>query len=183
MKNIFLAVLMMIGFHAYAQSGYDVIKDNDAVIFKGLCTFDDLNKEPSFSWLQKGMNAYKPDSAKIVYLKKNLPKYKMVVFMGTWCDDSHFLIPKLEKVLTLSGYPMSQYTMYGMDREKKAKNMEHRIYNITNVPTMIVYKGNQELGRITETVKKNIETDLINIIKDDVAKDEAAAEQAAQQNH
>src|ERR1700744_1342541 len=101
MKNTFLAVLIMISLHTYAQSNYEVIKDKDAVIFKGACTFEDLNKEPSFTWLQKGMNAYKPDSTKIAYLKKNLPKYRMVVFMGTWCDDSHFLIPKLEKVLTL----------------------------------------------------------------------------------
>jgi len=183
MKQFFLAIIMLMSIHTYAQSDYDVIKDKDnTVIFKGSCTFEDLNKESSFTWLKKGMDAYKPDSVKIAYLKKNLPKYQMIVFLGTWCDDSHFLIPRLEKVLKLSAYPMSQYMMYGMDRNKKAKNVEDKIYSIVNVPTIIVYKGNMELGRIVETAKKNIETDLVNIIKDDVAKDEQAASQAAPSN-
>lgn len=165
--------------HATAQSDYDVSKDkeNSAVVFKGKISFDDLNKEPTFGWLKRGEQAYKPSKEAIAYLKKYLGRYDLVVFMGTWCDDSHETIPKLEKVLEQSAYPMTQYAMFGVDRDKTAKYVEHKLYRIEFVPIIIVMKGHMELGRITETVKKSVEDDLEAIIRPDVDREEAAAAQ------
>lgn len=178
MKKILLAAAMLLSLHVMAQtakSDYDVSKDseNGAVVFKGQLSFDDLNKESSFGWLKRGSDAYKPDTNAVKYLKKNLGNYEIVVFMGTWCDDSQVMIPKFYKLLQLVGYPMGKLTMYGVDRAKTAKYLEHKLYKIDKVPTIIVYKNHSELGRITELVKKSVETDLINIIKDDVEKREA----------
>jgi len=180
MKQLFLAAAMLLTINVMAQTGksdYDVSKDaeNGAVVFKGQCNFTDLGKEGSFGWLKRGSDAYKPDTNAVKYLKKNLGNYEIVVFMGTWCEDSQNIIPKFYKLLLLTGYPMNKLTMYGVDRAKTAKYIEHKLYKIDKVPTIIVYKNHSELGRVVETVKKSIETDLINIIKDDVEK------QAAQQ--
>jgi hypothetical protein len=162
------ALLIIISMTALAQkSGYKVSKDTitGGLIFDGRITFNDLNNEKSFDWLKSGEEDYTPDPAQIAYLKHRLPDYNMVVFMGTWCDDSHYLIPKLEKVLQLASYPMQQYTMYGVDRDKKTQTLAHETYNITLVPTIILLSGDQEVGRITESVNTSIEADLLNLIR------------------
>ncbi len=180
MNKFFLTIaIIMMGYSVNAQSNYDILKDKESnqKIYKGVFTFQDLHAESSFGWLNRGTTSYKPDTNDIKYLKKNLPAYKLVVFIGTWCDDTHKLLPRFEKVLKLTSYPMEQYTMFGVDRDKKAKFVENRLYSIENVPTIIVFKDHQELGRIVESVKKSIEGDLVQIIKPDVDQKEAAKNQ------
>ena len=89
----------------------------------------------------------------------------MVVFLGTWCDDSHELIPKLEKVLQLIQYPQSSLTMFGVDRAKTTTTHDEKQYKITLVPTIIVFDKDREIGRITESVQKSIEADLEAMLK------------------
>jgi thiol-disulfide isomerase/thioredoxin len=175
-KTLLLCASLLISGHAFAQFGYDVStdKENGGQIFKGDFTFEDLKKEPSFTWLTTGTANYKPDSASVSFLKKHLGKFDLVIVMGTWCDDSHNLVPKLYKVMQSADYPMNKYKLYGVDRAKEAKGIEHKLYQIVNVPTIIVFKDKIEVGRIVETVKKSVEADLAKIIQkklDEEAKD------------
>lgn len=167
MRKLLLAAALLTSLHSFAQSDFDKSKDKEsgAVVYKGQISFNDLESESSFSWLKRGAAAYKPDTTAIAYLKKNLPKYEMVVLMGTWCEDSQNLVPKLLKVLQASGYPMSSYTMYGVDRAKEAKYVEHKLYSLDKVPTIILMKDHVEIGRIVESVKKSIEIDLVQMIQ------------------
>ena len=80
------------------------------------------------------------------------------------------MLPILYKILQLTAYPMSQYVMYGVDRAKTSKYVEHKLYKIENVPTVILLHGNKEVGRITESVKKSVEADLAYMIDDDITK-------------
>jgi hypothetical protein len=171
MKVLFFSILMTMAMHVVAQSDYDrgTDKENNEVVFKGQITFDDLLKEPSFDWLHKGMEGYNPDKDAIAYLQKELPNYEVVVFLGTWCEDSHLQIPKLYKILMASQYPMRRYSMYGVDRAKTTKYVENKLYKIELVPTIILFKKNAEVGRIVESPKKNIEDDLVDMIKKDKA--------------
>lgn len=169
MKTIFFSILMLASTTVFSQSDYERSTDteNGSVVFKGQITYDDLLKEPGFSWLKKGADNYAPDKESIAYLQKELPGYEIIVFLGTWCEDSQNLIPKLYKTLQAAGYPMRRYSMYGVDRAKTAKYVEHKLYKIERVPTIILFKKNNEVGRIVESTKKNIEEDLAEIIKTD----------------
>jgi hypothetical protein len=60
---------------------------------------------------------------------------------------------------------MEQMQIFALDRDKKGRNEEEKQYKITNVPTVIVLQDGNEKGRITETVKQNVESDLLEIIK------------------
>jgi len=184
MKKILLGLMMIAAVSTYAQdnSKYDVLKDKKSgdVVIKGECSFDDLLRQPTFNWLQKGSINYKPDTAKLSYLKRHIKDYEIVVFMGTWCDDTKAILPKLYKILQLTGYPMNNYTMYGVDRAKTTKFVEHKLYKIENVPTIMLFRNNQEIGRITESLKKSVESDLAQLIDDDVTKQERQKIQAGQ---
>jgi thiol-disulfide isomerase/thioredoxin len=170
MKNILLVFIMIIGITATAQT-FRVVKDpeTDGKMYNGLFTFDDLDRETSFSWLKKGKDDYKPaDDKSLGVLQFYLRQYKIVIFLGTWCGDSRELVPKLEKVLEDVKYPMSKVSIYGVDRQKKTIGGEQKKYDITNVPTIILFKGDEEAGRIIESVKTTIEGDLAAIIEKDM---------------
>lgn len=170
MKKLLFTVAVLMSLTASAQSDFDESKDpkTGQRVYNGQFTFENLLEEKSFTWMKKGFSSYKPDTNAIKYLKAHLKDYRMIIMIGTWCDDSHDMIPKLYKVLTLTGYPMDNYSMYGTDRDKQERSLQNRFYNIKDVPTIILYRGNYEKGRIIETVKTSIEGDLMKIIADDI---------------
>jgi len=168
MKRLILVFMLIISVNAMAQNNnYTILKDKDVgMIFNGLITFDDLNKEQSFTWLKSGRDIYSPNVQAVKYLTSRLKDFSMVVFLGTWCSDSHDLIPRLQKVLQMTNYPLSQLTMYGVDMKKKTTNGEEKKYAIEYVPTIILFnKEGKEIGRITESVQKSIEADMKKMVK------------------
>jgi thiol-disulfide isomerase/thioredoxin len=172
MKKLFLAAAMLLSASAFAQSSdYEISKDdeNGAVVFKGQLSFEDLKKEPTFEWMAKGAAAYRPSENDISYLQDYLPKYELVVLLGTWCEDSQRLIPELYKILQAAKYPMASLKMYGVNRAKETKNIEHKLYRIERVPTIILFKDHTEVGRIVENVKQTMEGDLVALISNDMS--------------
>jgi thiol-disulfide isomerase/thioredoxin len=170
MRNTVLFILTCLFFQmnsfAQSHSDFETIKsDQEAeVIYKGSCTFEDIGKVSAFD-LEKNAAAYTPAAAKIDALKNSLGNYHLVIVMGTWCEDSHYMIPKLYRVLKEVQYPIAAIDLFAVDREKKGRNGEEQKYGITNVPTVILLKDGVEKGRITETVQKSIEEDMLNIIE------------------
>jgi len=161
-----LAAALTISLSAAAQSDYDVSKDKEgATVWKGECTFADMEGETAFSWLKKGADAYTPDKDALLYLRRNLQGYDLVVLMGTWCSDTQDLLPKLQKTLQMTAYPLTQLKMYGVDREKQAKYVEHQLYNLDRVPTIILVKNHTEVGRIVESAPGSIEKALAAMIR------------------
>lgn len=167
MRTLLLVAALFITISGMAQD-YTKTPGNTAgeFIYKGKITFTDLEKEPAFKWYATGIDEYKPNAEDITFLKNELKKYNMVVLMGTWCEDSHNMIPKLYRVLRDTDYPLNRFTMHGLDRNKVGKNNEEIKYKVSSVPTIILYSGDEEMGRITELVQKSVEADLAAIIKD-----------------
>jgi hypothetical protein len=73
------------------------------------------------------------------------------------------MIPGLYVVLQQCDFPMNKAYMFGVNRDKESLNADSKLYHIKNAPTVIVFKGNIEIGRIVETVHKTIEVDLLDI--------------------
>lgn len=168
-KLFSLLAMILLSMGASAQRKYTVSKDpeNGAQVFKGIISFEDLAGEESFGWFGKGEAAYKPDAAALKYLAEKLPQFRIVAVMGTWCEDSQHLVPKLARTLKEALFPMENLSLYGVDRSKQLPEADP--FKIQLVPTIIVLKGEQEIGRITETVKESIEKDLARIIRESKA--------------
>jgi thiol-disulfide isomerase/thioredoxin len=169
MRGIFAALILMFSMQALAQKAFTVINDKQLhqPVYTGMVTFDDLNNEKAFDWLKKGDENYMPDKNAVSFLQANLSNYTIIVFLGTWCGDTHNLLPKFEKVLQQIGYSESKLTMYALDMEKKGADAQKGQYNISRVPTFIILKNGKEIGRVTESVKKSIESDLTAILQSD----------------
>ena len=167
MRHALAFLLLLTTTTALAQQpNYDTSRDakNGSLVMNGIITFDDLMQETSFGWMRVGTEDYSPKRRSIKALKEHLPKYQMIVFLGTWCGDSKDLVPKLYKVLTKAAYPLTQVKIYGVDRTKKTSDGANEKFKITHVPTIILLDGDKEIGRITESVKKNMEHDLAEIV-------------------
>lgn len=164
MKKILTGLMILLAVTAKAQFGFDVSKDEQTgkTMFVGRCTFDDLNDEASFDWITMGSGSYKPDEAVTEQLKKILPSCELIIFMGTWCEDTQNLLPKLYKTMMYSR-SYTNYKMYALNRDKKSKDNEQDAYKVSLVPTIIVMKNGTELGRIVESPRKTIESDLLEI--------------------
>lgn len=149
-----------------ATSNYTTSTDDKTgfTVFKGKLTVADLEKEPSFGWFRKGMAKYDPDPMPVAILRDKLQSYDLVVFLGTWCEDSHEMIPKFFKVLDKAGYRGS-VTMYGVNRAKHTGDGEDQKYDITRVPVVVLLKDGKEAGRITEVVEKSVEDELAGLVR------------------
>ncbi|MEP2935870.1 MAG: hypothetical protein ABJM06_14335 [Gilvibacter sp.] len=120
------------------------------------------------SWFNKNFDGYTPNSDTIALLAKRLSEVKILAFMGTWCGDSKREVPRFYKVLEAASYPMQQFTMIAVRRDrahyKQGPNNEEAGLNIHRVPTFILYKDDKEIGRIIESPKTSIEGDLLQIL-------------------
>jgi hypothetical protein len=154
---------------AQGPGGVEISKDAKSgyLMWRGDFSFNDLNNEKSFDWFRDGVKNYKPNKNALKVLRQKLPDYKLVIAIGTWCSDSHTMIPGLYTVLELCSFSPQNVYMFGVNRDKESLNADSKLYHIKNAPTVIVYKGNQEIGRIIETAHTTIEDDLLEIISKD----------------
>ncbi|MBP9932372.1 MAG: thioredoxin family protein [Chitinophagaceae bacterium] len=170
-------LLMFILTMTTIMQAQDFVRENDKktdkVLLRGKLTFADVMDETVNKWLIKGAAAYHPNEEVIKALKSVMQHYRLVIFMGTWCEDTQVLLPQLYKTLKDAGFDMNAIEMYGVNRKKEALNIEHKFYNIERVPTIIVMHQYREVGRIIESVSGSIEEALLNIMLPDAQKLEA----------
>lgn len=145
------------------------VETNDGKMLLGAQLKDQFVKEPYSEWYTKEFNEYQMDEKAVNELKKNkITAYDLVVFMGTWCEDSHRDFPRLMKILEEVKYPDSRLTIIAVNRKKESPNGEESKYNVSKVPTIIVQKYGKEIGRIIEMPTTGyIERDLVEILKKD----------------
>ena len=114
------------------------------VINRGLIAND------TFGWFNENMKYGYPDATAVNTFKQKKDKFTLLVFGGTWCEDTQNLLPKFYQLIDASGFPENQINLLAVDRKKKTVKNLHFIYKITNVPTFIVLKKGLEIGRVTE---------------------------------
>jgi thiol-disulfide isomerase/thioredoxin len=120
------------------------------LILKGILNKEVLQKEQSFKWFTNNQSSYNPDSSLINSFKKSKDSVSFILFGGTWCDDTQYILPRFFKLLELANIPDSAVTFFGVDRKKNTLDNISTIFNINHVPTIIVFKQGKEIGRVVE---------------------------------
>ena len=149
-----------------AQSQYEVMNERpNEKTFKGIISRKDLVTDTSFKWWKEGLAGYRPDPGAMAALQKYRDSLQFIVFMGTWCEDSHFVIPKFYYLIDISKFPEDHVSLIGVDRSKKTLSHLTEALGIINVPTIIVMKNGKEMGRVVEYGKSGLfDKDLGEII-------------------
>jgi thiol-disulfide isomerase/thioredoxin len=130
---------------------YEVLKDRDgSKMLEGIVTKEQITQDTAFHWYAANVNLVKPDAAAVSAIAAKASKINIVIFGGTWCDDTHQLLPKYLSLLQAANFPDDHLTLIAVDRKKQTLGGFNNVFHITNVPTCIVMKDGKEIGRIVE---------------------------------
>ena len=155
MKHIILvSFAFILGLYAYSQTQYTISNDGTNKILKGILSRDLIEKDSTFTWCRKNRAGYVPNQFTVSTLKKNKSQVQLIVFGGTWCDDSKNILPKLFSILDAASFPSNQLTIVGVDRDKKSISNLSEELHIENIPTLIVFKDGKEAGRVIDYGKE-----------------------------
>jgi len=137
---------------------------------------DAFKHEAYSNWFQDEYSAYTPNKAITSKLKRSIKKYKIVIFYGSWCEDSRRELPRFLKIMDELKMPKNQIEIYAVDRRKESFFGEEQGKNITKVPTFIFYKKNKissnkrdvEINRIIENpMGESLEEDILKIVNNE----------------
>jgi hypothetical protein len=130
----------------------------------GKCSCSNLKKGSFKEWFTKEYREYTVDTKTLDLLKGQWKDIRIVMVLGTWCSDSRREVPRFYKILDYVGFKKKNLKVICVDREKKAGDLDLSSYNIQYVPTMIIYRGKGEMGRIVENPRESLEKDLYKFV-------------------
>lgn len=168
MKKFLLAALFITctSLCVDAQTPYTNIKDGETSILNGIVTKYILQNDSSFNWYAGSHAAYSIDTNALNAMEAAKNNVRYIVFGGTWCSDTQFILPKFFKLQEASGVNDNAISFFAVDRQKKTIGNIGDAFKITNVPTIIVMKEGKEIGRVVEYGKSGKwDQDLTEILK------------------
>lgn len=180
MKKIVFLLLFLSGFYACKNDKKITATPNDsqqeirinekedsvkAPVLLGIYPIEVLKKEPYADWFIPAYDAYKPDKKTIEDIKIHIKNDVSIrLYMGTWCEDSWREVPAFVKILDQLGFDKSKMTTIMISEEKTTPEGLEKGMNITNVPTIIFYRNEQEINRIVELPIETLEKDMFVIL-------------------
>lgn len=109
---------------------------------------------------------YEPDPNTIRYLHSYNKPLTIEVFFGSWCPDCREHLPSFIKVIQEAANPNISTIFIGISRDKKEPASLLQGKGVEFVPTFIIYRQGEEIGRIVEHPRISIELDLVVILKE-----------------
>lgn len=140
---------------------YSQAQMTDTTLLIGKIEKTNLKK---YSWYETGYTTYKADQTALDKLKPYVPELKVMVVMGTWCSDSHELIPAFYAISEKIGLPDSQVELIAVDRKKHCPLPDISSLNIEYVPTFFIFYKDKLMGKIVETPAKTLEDDMLDLL-------------------
>lgn len=152
------AVFLLAALNSSAQVQYEISKDpnNGLKTLKGILSPEIIQNDEAFNWMKNDISWYKPNADCVANLTAVKDTVQLLVFIGTWCEDSHNIYPQLLKLLTQVGFNQKRLTIIGVDRNKTTLGSLCQALNVTKAPTILVMKGGKEIGRVEEYGKYGV---------------------------
>ena len=153
-----------------SQTPYTSSKDEkhpEVTVLKGIISKYALQNDSTFNnWYNSNQSIYDPPKDIVNAMEAAKDKFQFVIFGGTWCEDTQFILPRFFKLQEQSGFPDQRISFFGVNRAKQTLGNLAAAFNITNVPTIIVMKDGKEVGRVVEYGKSGKwEDDLGELLK------------------
>ena len=128
----------------------------------------DINKDHYKQWFDESYNDHQ-----VQFTKDDRLLFEGVtvkIFIATWCGDTKYLFPRFMKLWDYLELPYDNLEITSVHSEgtdyKQGPNKETIGYNIHKVPTFIFMKEGSELGRIVERTIFDLETDVLQILRE-----------------
>lgn len=154
-----LAIVFIVNIAVKAQNDlpvtYTIMEDSvhdNAKMLRGIINKNDLTGDTSFlGWYKESQRIYlHPDTSAVAAFRNNKDSIFFLIFGGTWCMDTHFILPKFYKIQESAEFPESRVTVFAVDRHMNTTGNMAKALHITNTPTIVVMKNGKEMGRVVE---------------------------------
>lgn len=162
-----LSALLVFSLQAFSQVQYEVSKDpqNGQKTLKGILSRELLAADTAFKWMHNDISWYKPNAECVTNLTAVKDTIQLLVFAGTWCEDSQIVFPQLLKMLNQVNFDPKRLTIIGIDRKKTTLGSLCEALGVTKAPTIIVLKAGKEIGRVEEFGKSGMyDKDLAEVL-------------------
>jgi len=169
--NIIILILAIISFGLFNLNSSDIPEgmfedpNTGKPMLLGSIEIEELQQDPFNEWYQIEFSDYEVD-VELTNAIANPNQYTYEIFLGTWCGDSRREVPRIEKIFYAMGVNMNNVNIIAVDRDKISPNGEQKGKDIRYVPTLIVSKDAEEIGRIVESPSSEsatLESDLFEI--------------------
>jgi hypothetical protein len=99
-------------------------------------------------------------------LGRALAGTRLELYLGTWCDDSREQVPRLWATLDAAGFAYGEdaWRQVCVDETKTEPADAVTARGIEFVPTLVVWRGERELGRVVETPVEGWAADLLGLL-------------------
>ena len=115
-------------------------------------------------WVSEAMAA-EPDLEAADRLLQTIAGAEVVVYLGTWCDDTRRELARLWWALDSLGVEAPPELVYvAVDRSLTEPADRLAGVDLIRVPTFVVKRGESEVGRIVEESPNGIEIDLLDLL-------------------
>lgn len=138
--------------------------DKDRIVIVGVISIDKWYSETH--WDLDSINKYKPDTLNCEKIQSKFieDNFKLLIIAGSWCGDTKSELPKLLKVLNVCNISSDDYLLIGVGRDKIIKADISDKIMVERVPTVIILKNDEEIGRIVEYPELSWEHDIAIIL-------------------
>jgi thiol-disulfide isomerase/thioredoxin len=153
-----------------AQPSFEVVEDR--IVFSVEGTPAVLKPRPPLLGLQtlaaladydpdyaRRARAYEPSQATLANLMSEQEYVRVRIYFGTWCPHCREAVPRIMRVDEALEGSRIRFEYYGVPR-RFSVDPETRRARVKGVPTGIVFRGGQEIGRLTGNAWKSPELAL-----------------------
>lgn len=119
-------------------------------------------------WYRKAQDQFEIENKKYGWAK-NLKDAKVTIYLGTWCGDSKYYVPRFLEAWETAGLDKDQVQLVGLygwgvpEKYKQGPNQEEKGKGIHRVPTFVFERDGEEFARIVESPVNDLITDLAQI--------------------
>lgn len=118
-------------------------------------------------WFNKGYDLFELRESKPQWTR-SLKDFEVTIYLGTWCGDSKYWVPRFIKLWEEAGLSTDQLRFIGLygrhnNKYKQGPNGEEKGLGVHRVPTFIFKKEGKETARIVESPVSDLITDVAQI--------------------
>lgn len=146
-----------------AETTSETVEVQDDILV-GNIDKSNLQQAPHAAWFDPMYQSYKPKEKALKTIKENINDYDIKMFMGTWCADSQYEVPRFYKLLDLSDFDMDNLEVTAVREDKTLPDDGQKEFDVVYVPTIIFFKNGREVGRFVEYAQEELEIDIAKIV-------------------
>ena len=124
----------------------------------------------SKDWFNPEYKAYKVNDELVQKIKPLITEKEVILYMGTWCEDSQREVPAMIKILEQVGYSVKNMKIIAVDEDKTTPNQIEKKDDITYVPSLLFFEKGKEINRIVEFPIVSLEQDIYVILNGEAYK-------------